>query len=171
MMFSDGKQIYRPEAAPRTGEGNAWILTFMVFVIWLFLHLAGQRVSGWITFFLVVLILMAGLISLNNWVERRTLIQMDTQGIYFENGLRKLDLTWDEIEKVSVRPAVWGKRVRVEGQGKQFDFHTLGEVKYRGAVKARTGFVQGEEMLRLMILHSGLRIAEELGEGYTYTRR
>lgn len=171
MNLSPETRVYTPEPAPRSGEGNAWILTFLVFIIWLFLRLSNQPVTGSVTFFLGFLFLASALISFGNWVDRRTVITMDGKGVDFRNGIRRVSMAWDEIEEVRVKPAVWGKRVQVLGHNKRFDFHTSGEVKYKGAVKARTGFLQGEEMVRLIVLNSGLRIAETLGDVYTYTRQ
>ncbi|MGB9521807.1 MAG: hypothetical protein ACPL6F_03525 [Anaerolineales bacterium] len=162
---------FQPILASRAGEGNAWILTFLVFIIWLFMRLSGQKLSWSVTAFLAFFALVACLISLGNWVERHTLIMMDADGISFENGLREVRLNWGEIEHVWVKPSVWGKRVRVQGKGKQFDFHTLGEVKYKGTVKAHTGFAEGDEMIRRIVLNSGLGIAEDLGDSYSYTRK
>ncbi|MGB9521748.1 MAG: hypothetical protein ACPL6F_03225, partial [Anaerolineales bacterium] len=119
---------YRTIPAPRTGEGNAWILTFLVFLIWFFMRISRQTIPGSVTLFLIFLVFAASLISLNNWVERHTTILIDSQGLRFENGLRKVTLKWDDVENVWVKPAVWGNRVRVSGRGGQFDFHTLGEV-------------------------------------------
>jgi len=164
-------KTYQPTPAPRTGEGNAWILTFLVFLIWFFMRISGQAIPWSVTLFLIFLVIAAALISLNNWVERRTTIQIDSQGIRFKNGLRKVSLNWDAIDNVWVKPAVWGNRVRVSGRGGQFDFHTLGEVKYKGVVKAQTGFADGEELIRLIVLNSGLSIAEDLGNTLSYTRK
>lgn len=164
-------KLYRPIPAPRTGEGNAWILAFLVFLIWFFMRISGQTIPWSVSLFLIFLIFAASLISLNNWVERRSIIMIDSQGVHFKNGLRKVTLKWDAVENVWVKPAVWGKRVRVSGKGGQFDFHTLGEVKYKGMVKAQTGFAEGDELIRLIVLNSGLSIAEDLGNTISYTRK
>jgi len=117
--FNEQKS-YRPIPAPRSGERNAWMLAFLIFVIWFFMRMSGQKVPGSVTIFLILFVVVALLISLSNWTERQTVLQLDQQGILFKNGLRKVSLKWDEIENVKVIPAVWGKRVRVFGHGKQF---------------------------------------------------
>jgi len=171
MNIQNEPKCYQSIPTPRTGEGNAWILTFLVFIVWFFMRLSGQTIPLSVTFFLIFMMLTASLISLGNWVERRTRIELDAEGIRFENGLRKVRMQWDEIHDVWVKPAVWGNRVRVSGKGKQFDFHTLGEVKYKGLVKAHTGFVEGEELIRLIVLNSGLSIAADRGNILIYTRK
>lgn len=164
------EKIFTPELAPRSGERNAWILAFLMVVIWLVFRLTPWDLPVTVNLLVLFTFSAAILISFGNWVERRTLLAIGERGVRFENGLRKVTLGWEEIEEVRVRPAVWGKRVQVRGKGTRFDFHTLGEVKYHGAVQAKTGFAQGEEIVRQIVLNSNLRIAEQLGDEWVYTR-
>ncbi len=169
-LAESDEKIFTPELAPRSGERNAWILAFLMFVLWFVFRLTAWKLPFTVELLVIFSLGAALLISFGNWVERKTLLALSEEGIRFENGLGKSALSWEEIEEVRLRPAVWGKRVQVRGKGLRFDFHTLGEVKYRGAVQAKTGFAQGEEIVRQIVLHSGLRIAEQLGEEVVYTR-
>ncbi len=164
------EKIFRPELAPRTGERNAWILAFLMVILWLIFRLTAWKLPFTGEVFVIFTLGAALLISFGNWVERKTVLVLTSRGVRFENGLRKVSLAWKEIEEVRVRPAVWGKRVQVRGKGTRFDFHTLGEVKYKGAVQAKTGFAQGEEIVRQIVLNSGLRIADQLGDEMIYMR-
>lgn len=164
------EKIFTPELAPRNGERNAWILAFLMVVIWLVFRLTPWELPFTVEILMVFTLGAALLISFGNWVERNTILAIGNRRVRFENGLRKVSLAWEEIEEVRVRPAVWGKRVQVRGKGTRFDFHTLGEVKYKGAVQAKTGFAQGEEIVRHIVLNSGLRIADQLGDELVYTR-
>jgi hypothetical protein len=164
------ERIFTPELAPRSGERNAWILAFLMLVLWLVFRLTPWELPFTLQVLVIFTLGAALLISFGNWVERNTLLAIGEQGVRFENGLRKVSLAWTEIEEVRVRPAVWGKRVQVRGKGTRFDFHTLGEVKYKGAIQAKTGFAQGEEIVRQIVLNSGLRIADQLSDEVVYTR-
>ncbi|PWH18871.1 MAG: hypothetical protein DDG59_04785 [Anaerolineae bacterium] len=169
-MNESKERIFTPELAPRSGERNAWILAFLMLVLWLVFRLTPWELPFTLQVLVIFTLGAALLISFGNWVERNTLLAIGEQGVRFENGLRKVSLAWTEIEEVRVRPAVWGKRVQVRGKGTRFDFHTLGEVKYKGAIQAKTGFAQGEEIVRQIVLNSGLRIADQLSDEVVYTR-
>ncbi|GAB4479385.1 MAG: hypothetical protein Kow0088_20260 [Anaerolineales bacterium] len=169
-MDNSEEKIFTPELVPRSGERNAWILAFLMGVLWLVFRVTAWKLPLTVNLLTFFTLGAAVLISFGNWVERKTLLALSSRGVRFENGLRKVSFTWDEIEEVRVRPAIWGKGVQVRGKGTRFDFHTLGEVKYKGAVQAKTGFVQGEEIVRQIVLNSGLRIAEQLGDEVVYTR-
>jgi hypothetical protein len=162
---------YRPELIPRRGEIIAWTGVLMVGLVWLLLALTNQRVVFVIPALFVILCLSALLISLGNWIDRRTVMRMDEQGIEYKNGLRKVRLAWLEIEEVRVVPSRWGNRVQVSSQRNTFAFHTLGEVRMHGELKGRMGFAMGEEILRQLVLKSGLQIVDRQGEGYYYARQ
>jgi hypothetical protein len=47
----------------------------------------------------------------------------------------------------------------------------LNEVKIQGEVKGHFGFTNGDEILREIVLRSGLEIIDHPGEGYYYARK
>jgi hypothetical protein len=149
----------------------AWGLSLVVAATWL---VALQR-SGSIPLAVPILeafLLFSALsISLGNWMDRRTLIRLDGDGIAFQNGLRNVRLGWGEIRQVRALPTRWGKKVEVIGDRAHFQFRTSGEVKIQGEIKGRVGFAQGDEILRQLILSSGLKIVDHPGEGYYYARK
>lgn len=170
VLNGSDEKTFTPELAPRNGERNAWTLAFLMVVLWLVFRLTPWELPFTVEILGIFAVGAALLISFGNWVERKTVIAITNHGVRFENGLRKVRLAWGEIEEVRVRPAVWGKRVRVRGKETRFDFHTQGEVKYKGTVQAKTGFAQGDEIVRQIVLNSGLRIADQLGDEVVYTR-
>ncbi len=169
-MNNPDEKIFTPEPAPRSGERNAWILAFLMVVLWLVFRLTSWNLPVTVEILVIFTLGAALLISFGNWVERKTILTLTNDGVRFENGLRNIRLGWEEIEEVRVRPAVWGKRVQVRSKQTRFDFHTLGEVKYKGSVQAKTGFAQGDEIVRQIVLNSGLRIADQLGDEMVYQR-
>jgi hypothetical protein len=164
-------QEFRPELLSRRGEGIAWASTLMVGLGWLVLRLSGQRPPGAVVFLGLILLLAALSISLGNWMDRHTLIRLDTTGIEFTNGLRHVRLPWEEIRQVRVLPSRWGSKVQVFGARAYFHFRTLGEVRVQGELKGRMGFEKGEEILQQIIQNSQLQLAERSNEEYDYTRR
>ncbi len=119
----------------------------------------------------ILLIFSAFIISLGNWMDRQTVIRMDDREVEYRNGLRQVHLRWMEIREVRVQPGKWGKKVQVYADSSYFTFHTLGEVRLRENVKGRMGFEQGEEILRQLVLRSGLEIVEQQGDDYYYARQ
>ena len=167
----DKSQEYHPELIPRRGEWVAWSLFILVAGVFCSLLVLKQTVS-WLVPLLGMVFLFAALgISLGNWMDRHTRLRILDEGIDFTNGVRKVQLDWDQIHQVRVMPSTWGKKVRVVGEKAYFDFFTLGEVKYAGEVKGRTGFVQGEQILRHIILKSELEIVDQLDGSYYYARK
>jgi hypothetical protein len=162
---------YRPELLPRRGEWVAWGLALLVAGTWLWLLLSRQRASSALPLLAAVLFFSATSISMGNWMDRHTLLVVDADGVRFENGLRHIQMKWQEINEVRLFPATWGNKVQVFGENVYFHFHTLGEVKYRGEVRGKTGFAKGEEIMRHIILNSSLEIVDHLGEVYYYARR
>ncbi|MCS7248776.1 MAG: PH domain-containing protein [Anaerolineales bacterium] len=165
------EEVFTPEPPTRNGERNAWLVAFLMVALWLIFKVAHWQTPPALAVLVALTLGVAILISLANWVERKTLLAIGSEGIRFENGLRRVYLAWDEIEQVRVRPTLWGRRVQVRGKATQFAFYTLGELKYRGMVRAKTGFAQGEEILRQTVLKSSLQIAEQLGEEVVYIRQ
>lgn len=172
----NGPIEYRPLLLPRRGEYIAWTLALLVGAVWLFLEVTGRVIFLAMPVLMIFLLFSAASISLGNWMDRRSVLQLDSTGLSFQNGLRDIHLRWNEIQEVRAWPVQWGKKVEVigaktDGVKAHFGFRTLGEVRVKGEVKGRLGFEKGEEMLRVIIQHSGLEIVEHPGEGYYYTRK
>lgn len=157
---------FRPEVSTRRGEVTAWGLAILAFVGWALLSARGVRVS-WLYIFLALFLLLSGLaISLTNWVERRTVLRLETDGVSYENGLRRARMAWNEIQRVQVEPGNLGNLVRVFGDGRQyFSFRTLGEVLLHGETRGRVGFTQGEAILTTIVEKSGLKRSTQPAPG------
>lgn len=170
MNEENNATTYSPELIPRQGEVVAWLLFIALFIVWIILITITHTI-GWVLLGLMVIMLLAAAsISLGNWMDRHTQLSVNSQGIVFSNGLRKVILPWQQIRDVHVRPAAWGKKVEIIGDRCYFDFHTLGEVKYAGEVKGRTGFMHGEAILQDIILHGQLKRVNQF-ENVTYYAR
>ena len=163
-------QEFRPQLLSRRGELIAWGLTFLVLLTWAILLATGKTVHRSLPFLAIVLLLSAMGISLSNWVDRHSLIQLNPESVTFDNGLRHTHLKWDEIRQVQVFPSAWGNKVRVIGEHAYFEFRTLGEVKVQGEVKGRMGFSEGEKILKYILEMAGLRKVAHSSGGEYYAR-
>ena len=108
-------------------------------------------------------------ISLGNWVDRRSLICLDSDGIAFENGLRSVRLTWAEVQNVAVVRSRSGKRVQVQGALTHFTFKTMSESTL-GKQVMRTGFAAGQDILDVVLSASGLQLKAEKNSMVYYAR-
>lgn len=163
-------QEFHPELIPRKGERTAWLLLGIA-VVFLAVSLWSGDTLTWLAVVLVVvLFLSAGSISLGNWVDRKTVLKLDPDGIHFQNGLRTVNLGWSDIQAVSVMESAWGQRVQVRGPATHFTFRTLGEVWMQGELKGQMGFAEGETILKNILQHSGLKLAETNEKSSYYSR-
>ncbi len=153
-------QEYRPELIPRKGERIAWLLLILS-LVYLGVALWSDHGITWLpAIFVALMFLSAGSITLGNWVDRKTVLRLDAEGVSFSNGLRNVSLTWKDIREVRVLDSAWGHRVQVRGPATSFAFRTLGEVFMQGELKGRMGFADGESILKKILEVSGLREIE-----------
>jgi hypothetical protein len=161
---------YHPELLSRRAELTIWVLALIVGTTWLVLVLTNIPVHRSVPVMTVFLALGGLGLSLANWMDRRTHIRTNREGIVFTNGLRHTQLAWRDIRKVEVFPSNWGKKVRVFGERAYFEFRTLAEVKVDGQVKGRMGFPAGELILEQILDAAQLKEAEHSDSGYYYSR-
>jgi hypothetical protein len=176
MNIQAERQEFHPELVSRRSELIAWGSALLVDGVWILLILTGQLSSFWLPLLGVPLILIALGISLANWMDRHTIIKLDEQRISFSNGLRHTLLQWNDIQQVRVLPAQWGKKVQVFGERSYFGFHTLGEVFAYGKPLGRTGFVEGDFILQVILDKADLSAVNQINvegrqEGYYYSRK
>jgi hypothetical protein len=162
-------KTYHPQLLPRRGELTAWALTCLAALGLYFLSLPGP-LPTWAWIFFALLAFSAGSISLGNWMDRKTFIRLEPEGVTFENGLRKTHFTWDDIKEVRTSPARWGTSVQVLGGRAYFAFSTLGEMRFRGETRGQTGFAEGQFILKEILRQAGLTTGTQAGQFCTYSR-
>jgi len=162
------KQVYYPELISRKGELIAWSSFLMASITWLILSLYGAPIHTGLRFLTYFLLGSSLMISFGNWMDRKTNLEIDDEGISFQNGLRKVRIEWNDIQQIDVYSSRWGNKVRVSGTEHRFDFRTLGEVNLRGKEKGRMGFEKGEEILKIIIERTGLKRIGKAGSNEIY---
>jgi hypothetical protein len=160
---------YRPELLSRRGEWLAW---FAGIGLVAGLLVVGGRfgklpVSYWI--FAGLMIFFAFSISLGNWMDRRSIIHVRSDGIAFENGLRSVSMNWSEIRSVTVSPTRMGKRVQVEAARSHFAYKLMWRSSLVGQ-EMRTGFSEGQQILETILGESGLQRNTETNGMEYYAR-
>lgn len=164
------EKIFRPELLPREGERNAWLFALLAGFALGLLHQQGVvPVFSWI--FVIFLLFSALSISLGNWMDRSTELRLDADGLSFGNGLRRVQLSWLDIEEVRIVPARWGEQIQVFGErGAYFRFNTLGELQFKGEHRTKVGFAQGHEILKEILTACELTTKHKTDQ-YTYYSR
>ena len=176
MQTETQTSVYYPVQISRRGEYVAWGLALLVAAGWVLLSVTGRPVYRVIPILDVFQVILAASISLGNWMDRRTRLALDAEGLSFQNGLRDVRLSWPQVLEVRVWPTQLGKKVEVigsqasnqAGERRHFQFRTLGKLQFRGEVRGQTGFEKGEEILRQIIQNSGLQVVEQNGDRYLY---
>jgi hypothetical protein len=166
-MFEN--KTYTPELLSRQAELTAWALSAAA---GLGLYLLSLRTNPpyWAWFLFAILIFSAASMSLGSWMDRKTFIRLEADGVVYENGLRKAHLTWDAIREVRTAPARWGTSVQVIGASSHFAFSTLGEMEFQGRSRGRTGFAAGKEILDEILRLAALTQTSRDGQFLTYSR-
>ena len=160
---------FRPELMSRRGEWTAWALALAASLGMWFLNRSGY-VPMWAWIFWAFLLFSGISISLGNWIDRKSVIRLDSDGISYENGLRQVRLRWPEVQKVAVLPSRWGKAVQVIGEKSHFGFKTLGKIQFQGEERGRAGFPAGQQILDVILRETGLMLVEESNNAYYYAR-
>ena len=164
----EAQTVFHPELLSRRGEFIAWGTSLIVFLGWLILSLNGRQVPFAVPFLGIILVLAALAISLGNWMDLKTELRLDADGVTYENGLRFAALKWNEINEISVFPSKWGKKVHVSGATAHFNLRTLGEVKVQDEVKGRMGFAEGDKILSVILEQANLNEIAGPGPGCYY---
>ncbi|KAA3648109.1 MAG: hypothetical protein DWQ07_03695 [Chloroflexi bacterium] len=164
-------QEFRPLKTSRRGELYAWLFTLIVLLVLFFMPGLQERFLTVGTFLAIFFGLSAVVISLNNWMERATVLQLSEDGIAYRNGLRNVQFIWSEIERVEVVQRNIGRRVHVLGPQAHFAFYMQSAVKLGNRVGELTGFEQGEDILETILQKASLTpTAESSDDVYYYAR-
>ena len=163
------KNVYRPEISSRSSEYIAWGLALATLFAVIVLG-RNQEIPAWAWFLLVMFVFSGAVISLGNWVDRKTLLEFDEEGVHFANGLRDVTMKWQEIEHVWEGKGRVGMMVQVLSQTGHFSFILPSEMKFQGEVKSKIGFSEGVEIRDQIIKLAGLNETKDHNKGILYSR-
>jgi hypothetical protein len=170
-MTSPKTQLYRPDVLSRRNEFIAWgsFATAGLGVLF-FQNYGNADLPQWVITGVAVLFVLAAGLSLGNWMDRRTSLQISAQGLEFRNGLRHVLLGWREVEALQIRPSRVGNAVRVTGRRARFSFTVSGGVKIRGKTQGKFGFSNGDEIIKEIVRRSGLSLVSHTATSTYYAR-
>ena len=163
-------QEYHPELLPRRGEAVSWTLAILAGIFLLVFQFLLIPIPVWMILIFFLFLFSALIISLGNWMDRSTVLWFTYNEIGYKDGIRKIQLTWGELDRVEVYSSTFGEKVSVIGQARRFNFRLMGEVKLRGETKGRLGFKDGEMILKTILEKSRLFRLETNGGNRYYSR-
>jgi hypothetical protein len=161
---------YRPVLLSRRGEVTAWILALTAGLSYFALRGLTANLSWVAVMFVGIFFLSAASISLGNWMDRQTVIQVGPQGLKYRNGLRRTQFAWGEVREVQISPSRFGDQVHVIGDDSHFRFRLHADIHYQGEVRGQMGFSEGEEILALILEQNRLRPQEGDAPSQYYAR-
>ncbi len=162
---------FRPELLPRRGEWIAWAFALVMLATWLILKANDARYTGTALILLIFLAFAAVGTSLGNWLDRKSILRLARDGVAFQNGLRDVKFTWQEVQSVRVLVAQAGaRRVQVLGRTAHFEFRTLATLRQNDEVKGRSGFADGDAILDIIISRAQLSRKQNETNYATYAR-
>jgi hypothetical protein len=162
---------HRPAVLSRRAEAVSWLLAVVLFVTFWLLQANEAAFAGTAVMLFAFTLFAASGISLSSWMDRRSLIRLDDEGIFFQNGLRTVALKWDMIEQIRVLNAQAGsRRVQVLGPRVYFEFRTLARLSLNGKERGRSGYEEGEQILESMLEQTGLTKTDS-SPAYVYYAR
>lgn len=153
----------------RKAEWLAWLSSIGLFMGLIVASTGTDTVGILFWGFAYFLLFTAGSISLGNWMDSRSVLRLDTDGVAYQNGLRSVNFKWSEIQNVAIVPTKLGKRVQVQSAHAHFTFKTMGELKM-GNQWLRAGFADGEEILAHILEKCGMILKAEK-DGMVYYAR
>jgi hypothetical protein len=104
------------------------------------------------------------MISFGNWLEMRTSISVSSSGIHYQSPIRRVHLTWENVDCLGALKSRLGWRVLVEGEGGRFNFRTGGRIAIGSLEAPLTGYPDGERLASIIRGMAGLA-APTLEEG------
>ena len=149
--------IHRPVPVSRRGEGFAWLSAGLAALGSLILTLRGGQLPDVGIGLVIVLVLAAGLITLGNWLDRRTRIELLEQRVLYHSPLRQVNLPYADIQRLTASRLRDAWRVGVVGPDRGFTFRTGTTLRFAGMDRLTYGFAGGEG------LAAALRQRAELG--------
>jgi hypothetical protein len=168
-MAAPTEQVFRPDVLSRRNEIIAWGV-FIAAALGTVIFRNYQTLPNWIYIGVGLLFVLAAGLSLGNWMDRRTVLQLSSEGLEFKNGLRHVRMGWRDIQSMEVLPSNMGKGVRVTGPKGHFSFTVSGGLRLGGKTQGRFGFPDGDAIIKEIVRRSGLPLASHSGGRFYYAR-
>lgn len=162
----NSRLTFRPATPNRRGEFIAWACAGGIAVVLAILTIFGGRAPLLVVLLMIFFSWAGGMISFGNWLDARTQVVVTPTAISYTSPLRKVRLTWRQVEQLRVVPATSGRRLTVVGSRKYFNLRLGQEVGGRLGKKLSIGFPEGERLAKIVIGMS--RLSRPVWRGHAW---
>jgi hypothetical protein len=152
----DAKKTFRMITFNRSGERVAWLLVFALGILDAVLLSRLGSISLTALIFTILFLLAALASSFSNWLERNTIIRVSDSGLVHQTPIRRVDMTWREIDSLRLTRRGAGWYVMVVGDRKVFTFQTPTTMKGPIGREVRTGIESGEQLAAMITRQADL---------------
>jgi hypothetical protein len=162
---------YKPVMNSRRSEVLAWIFSICIVLVLFVLPSSGFfRIAGFVlaTFFTFSAIVM----SLGNWVSRKTELRMYDEFLWLDNGIRVTTIRWEDIDCLEVFPGRFNDKIIVNSDSSnRLSFDVIKANVESGEAINIAGFKERDIILEMIIKSSGLNEKRKDGQqGYYYSK-
>jgi hypothetical protein len=166
----DTQEVFRASPANRRSETLAWTLALGLALSALVGRWRGAQAALFIAELAAFFVVISLWISLGNWIDRRSSIDISGTGVRYRSPLRTISLDWKVIDDLWAIPSGSSWRIVVRGQGARFSFRTSSELRV-GRRSVKVGYPEGERLARSIRLRSGLSRAARANGDWVCSRQ
>ena len=141
---------YAQRPGSRQGEIIAWMLFIFLALVTVFLS-SRTGLNTWYLIFDLFFLLSAILVSFGNYVNRSTRMVLTEDNIKFFNGIRKIQMAWEQIDEVLEVPSRMGPKIWIIGNGKRIAFQKNSVIKWKEEIRDRIGFEESDEIMDIIM--------------------
>jgi len=170
MLDLSTPQTYKPIKNSRRSEIIAWLFSFLLIILLLISSERGFfRIGGIIlgSFFLI----SAVIISLGNWQNRKILLKLSEDQIWFFNGVKETRIKWYEIQRVEVYKGRFNDKINLISETERINFDIVGLEQLKQDKNPHYGFQEGVEILNIILDRTNLKVQKHEETGYYYYQK
>jgi hypothetical protein len=163
--------IFKPVSPNPSGLRIAWLLFGISLFVGLYLLFFDFTLPllFWLAFTLLLLVALA--ISFSHWLEERTSLILEAEGIQFQSPLRKVMLAWPEIDELWCGKIQGGWRFMVSGKESAFRFQSHVVLRSGSGREVQSGFIKGQEIAGHIYKIAQLGKVERQDEIWIYRKK
>ncbi len=152
----DAKKTFRMITLNRSGERVAWLLVFVLGILDAVLLSRLGSISLIALIFTILFLIAALSSSFSNWLDRNTIITISGSDLVHQTPIRRVEMTWREIDSLRLTRRGAGWYVMVVGDQRVFTFQTPTTMKGPIGREAKTGIESGEKLAAMITRQADL---------------
>jgi hypothetical protein len=143
-------ETFRLWIGSRRGEYVAWVCSLVMGVMSGFLYWRDEPLPCMGIGLFTIFTIAAGLMSFSNWLERKTFIRVDSNGVVYASPIRNVRMEWSRVAYVAAAKSGPSWKILVAGGGGHFHYRTEGMVRAGARGTLRLGMKEGTRLTALI---------------------